>query len=234
MKAMLNDHPAQVTRAALIDLDGTLVDSAPDIAAAVNRMLADIGAPELSLDTVRSFIGGGVPTLLARVLEASGRASDVRLASQLFHLHYHETNGRHGGVYPGVPEGLQALGAAGYRLACVTNKPFALADELLRLSGLDGYFDLLVGGDTVTPMKPAPEPLWYACRKLGADHGSSLLVGDSPVDAAAAEAAGMPLYLVRYGYHAPAVPEELRCRAILDSLAQLPALLEAETAACSS
>jgi phosphoglycolate phosphatase len=234
MNNLLTDLPVMDGRAVLLDLDGTLVDSAPDIAAAVNRMLADLGAPPLPLQKVRSFIGRGVPTLLARVLEASGRAYDARRACQLFHLHYHETNGRHGGVYPGVREGLEALAGAGYPLACVTNKPYGLAEELLRLTGLEAHFELLVGGDTVTPMKPAPEPLWYACRMLGADPIASLLVGDSPVDAAAAQAAGMPVYLMRYGYHAPAVLEELPSRAILDSLAQLPALLQVEMAGCGS
>jgi phosphoglycolate phosphatase len=211
--------------AVLIDLDGTLVDTAPDIAAAVNRMLHDCGVAALPLQTVRSFIGNGVPTLIRRVLAAVDGAIDNEHALALFHRHYEDSNGRHGPVFPGVREGLQALRAAGHRLACVTNKPQAATTVLLEHHGLATWFDLVVAGDTLDRMKPDPAPLLHACRVLDADPARCVLAGDSHVDVAAARAARMPVYIVRYGYPGADGHATMRCDAFIDSLAELPALL---------
>ncbi|MEO8600835.1 MAG: phosphoglycolate phosphatase, partial [bacterium] len=171
-------------RAVLIDLDGTLVETAPDIVAAANRMLDELDAPALPFNTVRSFIGKGVPNLVRCILDVSGISgiSDQQHAQDLFYQHYRDTNGHFGTVYPGVREGLTALKEAGFRLACVTNKPFEFAEMLLQIASLDGYFDILVGGDSIPQMKPAPEPLLHACRVLEASPKNSLMVGDSAVD----------------------------------------------------
>lgn len=203
-------------QAVLIDLDGTLVDSAPDIAEAVNRLLRDAGAAPLDLATVRGFIGNGVPTLIRRVLAASGTELAEREATALFLHHYQLTNGRHGGVFPGVREGLQTLKAAGWRLGCVTNKPQALSTALLALHGLAPWFDIVVGGDTVGRMKPDPAPLLHARRILDAE--DCVFVGDSAVDVAAARAAAMPVLIVRYGYPGPGGHAALRCDRLIDSL----------------
>ncbi len=146
----------------------TLVDSAPDIVEAANRMLADLGSPALPFDTVAGFIGRGVPNLVRRVLETAGLASQVEAAEAvaMFHRHYAETNGRLGSVFPGVEAGLEALRRQGYRLACVTNKPRALAVPLLALTGLSQYLEVLVAGDSIARMKPDPEPLRHACNLL--------------------------------------------------------------------
>jgi phosphoglycolate phosphatase len=206
--------------AVLIDLDGTLVDTAPDIAGAVNRMLQTLGAPALALETVTGFIGNGVPTLLQRVLAASGIAPSQH-ALTLFHRHYADTNGRDSRVFPGVVTGLSRLRDAGYRLACVTNKPQAATTTLLSSSGLAPYFDAVVGGDATPHMKPHAAPLLYACRLLDADPACSVMVGDSSVDVAAARAAGMPVFIVRYGYPGPGGHAAMQGAAFIDSLAHL-------------
>ncbi|WP_265920427.1 phosphoglycolate phosphatase [Cupriavidus nantongensis] len=213
--------------AVLIDLDGTLVDSAPDIVGAASRMLADLGSPPLPFDTVAGFIGRGVPNLVRRVLETAQLDTRVDAvdAVALFHRHYADTNGRLGTVFPGVAAGLAELRREGYRLACVTNKPRALAVPLLAMTGLAAYLEVLVAGDSIAQMKPDPEPLRHACRLLDVDPAHGVLVGDSPVDVQAARSASMPVCLVRYGYAGPGGPAALGPDALIDSLEALPALL---------
>lgn len=214
-------------RAILIDLDGTLVDSAPDIAAAANRMLAELGAPSLPDDTVRSFIGNGVPTLVRRVLAATPCLRDTghALALAMFDRHYGDCNGRHGAPYPGVLQGLGRLHRLGHPLACVTNKPRAHTLPLLDMTGLSRYFGAVVSGDSTPAMKPDPAPLLDACCKLGVEPGHCVMVGDSEADVAAARAAGMPVYIVRYGYHGKGGLAALACDAVIDSLDELPGML---------
>lgn len=203
--------------AVLIDLDGTLLDTAPDIADAVNRMLHALGAPELALESVTSFIGNGVPTLVRRVLAASGVAPSQH-ALNLFNSHYADTNGRDSRVFPGVVTGLSRLRNAGYRLACVTNKPQAPTATLLSSSGLAIYFDAVVGGDATPHLKPHAAPLLHACRLLDANPACSVMVGDSAVDVAAARAAGMPVHIVRYGYPGPGGHAAMHGATFIDSL----------------
>lgn len=216
-------------QAVLIDLDGTLVDSASDIAAAANRMLAGLGAPPLPGDTVRGFIGNGVPTLVRRVLAASPQLPDpdLDLALAAFYRHYSDCNGRHGAPYPGVLQGLATLHRLGYRLACVTNKPQVHTLPLLEMTGLSRYFSAVVSGDATPAMKPHPAPLLKACQMLGVQAERCVMVGDSEVDVAAARAAGMPVCIVSYGYHGKAGLGALRCDAFIDSFLELPALLGA-------
>ncbi len=217
----------------LIDLDGTLVDSAPDIVEAASRMVKELGVPPLPFEMVRGFIGNGVPALVRRVLAATALAPtvDERRAQDLFHHHYADTNGRFGKVFAGVTEGLDALRQAGYRLACVTNKPQAPTAVLLAVSGLAPYFEVVVAGDSIAQMKPHPEPLLHACRAMGTDSALCVLVGDSGVDVAAALAAPMPVYIVRYGYPGPDGHAGMRGAIFIDSLAEMPALLAAAATA---
>jgi phosphoglycolate phosphatase len=221
--------------AVLLDLDGTLVDTAPDIFEAVSRMLRDQGAPPLPFDTIRGFIGNGVAALVRRVVQASrGACLDEALALALFHRHYRDTNGRYGHVFPGVREGLQALRRAGYRLGCVTNKPQGPTAALLHIHALAHCFDVVLCGDSLAQMKPHPEPLLQACRTLHVSPARSVLVGDSHVDVAAAKAAHMPAVIVRYGYPGADGHAAMQCAAFIDSLEDLPAVLEGKTAALSA
>ncbi|ASW03924.1 phosphoglycolate phosphatase [Paraburkholderia aromaticivorans] len=215
----------------LFDLDGTLVDTAPDIVMAANHMLDEFGAAALPFETVSGFIGKGVPNLVRRTLEAAGlnHRVDAESAEAIFHRHYSEGNGHFSQVYPGVEKGLSELARQGYRLACVTNKPVAPAARLLALTGLAGYFEVLVGGDSLAQMKPDPEPLRHACRLLEVEVEQSVMVGDSPIDVAAARAAGIPVYVVRYGYAGPDGAEALTCDGLIDSCAVLPTLLASAT-----
>ena len=225
------DHTNHTHRAVLIDLDGTLVDSAPDIFEAVRRLLLDLNALPLSFDAVRGFIGHGVPTLIRRVLHASSAAHiDDVLALALFQRHYRDTNGRYGDVYPGVRAGLAALQQAGYRLGCVTNKFEEPTAALLDIHGLAPWFEVVVAGDTLDQMKPDPAPLLHACRALHASPERCVLVGDSHVDIAAARAARMPVYIVRYGYPGADGHAGMECDGFIDSLEELPAMLEARMA----
>lgn len=214
-------------KAVLVDLDGTMVDTAPDIVEAVSRMLVEFDTTPLPFTTVSGFIGKGVPNLVRRSLEAAGldRRVDDERALKVFHHHYARTNGRHGRVFPQVETGLAELQRLGYRLACVTNKPKDLAAQLLLMTGLDRYLDVLVAGDSIARMKPDPEPLWHACRLLGVESGNSVLVGDSPVDVTAARAAGLPVFIVSYGYAGPVGAAALACDGLIDSLMAMPAVL---------
>ncbi|SDR47541.1 phosphoglycolate phosphatase [Paraburkholderia fungorum] len=214
-------------RGLLIDLDGTMVDTAPDIAAAANRMLEELDAAPLPLDRVTGFIGNGVTNLVRRTLSASGLSGrcEIGVALPVFERHYANTNGQFGEVFPGVMNGLQQLRRLGYRSACVTNKPQALAAALLTRKGLADYLDVLVAGDTLASMKPSPEPLWHACRLLDIDVAHCTLIGDSPVDVAAARAAGMPVCVVAYGYAGAGGAQALCADALIQTFERLPALL---------
>lgn len=219
-------------QAVLVDLDGTMIDSAPDIAAAVNRMLAQMGAPPLPLQTVRGFIGWGVGHLVRQVLaHAPGVGSaDESGALAMFEHHYLACNGRHSTVFPGVLQGLTMLRGLGYALACVTNKPLPYAEPLLDALGLSPCFDAVACGGPSLPLKPHPALLLAACSRLGLEPAQCVMVGDSGVDASAAGRAGMPVYLVRYGYHNGVAPEAASCNGYIDALDELPALLgQAET-----
>ncbi|MGF6731567.1 phosphoglycolate phosphatase [Paraburkholderia youngii] len=213
--------------AVLIDLDGTMVDTAPDIVAATCLMLKDFGAEPLPSGMVTGFIGNGVRKLVQRSLNAAGLGQHVELehAQHVFERHYAVTNAELGRVYPGVMAGLHALRQHGYRCACVTNKPQVLATALLDKTGLAAHLDGLVAGDTVASMKPSPEPLWHACRLLDAEPERCVLVGDSSVDVAAARAAGLPVFIVSYGYGSASGADMPRCDALIDSFEALPAIL---------
>ncbi len=194
--------------AAIIDLDGTLVDTLGDFEAALNRMLADLQLPPVARAFIERTVGKGSEHLIRRVLaEQIGRPDGAVVgdlyerAWQAYQAHYHAVNGAFSEVYPGVREGLQALRAAGLPLACLTNKPLAFAQALLKAKGLDGYFAQVFGGDSFARKKPDPLPLLKTCEALGTPPARTLMVGDSQNDALAARAAGCPVALVSYGYN---------------------------------
>lgn len=193
-----------VKRAVLLDLDGTLIDTAPDIAAAVNATLATLDCEPLDLACVRSFIGEGIAVFVRRALAARLEAGEVeqKLPAALadFERHYFATNGRFSTPYCGVAEGLHDMRALGWRIGCVTNKPVRFAEPLLACFSLLESIEVVIGGDSTPAKKPDPAPVLEACRRLGVAPADSVLIGDSKHDAHAARAAGVAFLAVPYGY----------------------------------
>lgn len=212
-------------RAAIIDLDGTLLDTVADLAAAANATRADLGLEPLPLELLATFIGKGVEILIHRALAGhiDGRVEQEtwQAGMRSFADHYRRENGRQATLYPQVREGLAALRALGLRLACVTNKPQVFTDQLLAATGLDTEFELVLGGDALERKKPDPLPLLHVCQRFGVAPVEVVAIGDSVNDALAARAAGMPVLAVPYGYN------EGRDVATLDVDAIVATLLEA-------
>ena len=209
--------------AAIVDLDGTMVDTLGDFVVALNLMLEDLSLPPVAADTVARMVGKGSEHLILSVLahvQAPAQESFDRAWARYQH-HYREVNGRHSAVYPGVVDGLQTLRARGLKLACLTNKPTAFAKSLLATKGLDGFFAVTFGGDAFERKKPDPLPLRKACEALGTDPARTLMIGDSSNDARAARAAGCPVVLVRYGYNHGEPIESVDADGFVDSLEAL-------------
>lgn len=217
--------------AVLLDLDGTLLDTAEDIAKALNRALAEMHFASLATAEVRNMIGRGAPVLITRAVAHLGAAVYADGQAQLlerFDFHYdqlHRLKECHSQVYPGVAEGLRELHDMGLRLAVVTNKTRPMAVALLHQLALDPWIDAVVGGDCCGYRKPNPEPLLLACQKIQVDPRAVLMVGDSTNDVAAARAAGIPVVCVPYGYNEGRDPRDLPCDAFIESLTDLPPLL---------
>ncbi|WP_237173467.1 phosphoglycolate phosphatase [Paracandidimonas lactea] len=192
--------------AVLLDLDGTLLDTIPDLADATNAMRESLGMSRLPDDVIATYVGKGTTVLVERALANNPQGigpSAEALAAGLdsFHHHYHTINGRRAALYPGVLEGLQAFQGMGVKLAVVTNKPTEFTLPLLAHCGLAPYFAHVVCGDTCARKKPDPMPLLHACELLGVAPGQALAIGDSVNDAQAAQAAGMAVLAVPYGYN---------------------------------
>ncbi len=210
--------------AVMLDLDGTLLDTIPDLAAAAERMLTGLDLPPCSQEEIRTFVGKGIPNLVERCLRASaGEARAPALQEQalaLFQDVYFEESGRRSSVYPGVLEGLAQFRAMRLRLACVTNKAARFTLPLLEQKGLASWFELVVSGDTLARKKPDPMQLLHICGAFGLAPASVLLIGDSVNDALAARAAGCPVVCVSYGYNEGEDVRNLDCDAIVDSLSE--------------
>jgi phosphoglycolate phosphatase len=209
-------------RAVLIDLDGTLIDSVQDLTAAANAMLAEFDHAPLSVDTVRSYVGRGIANLVQRCF-GDEPAAEGALAA--FRRHYAQSNGLQAQVYPGVVDGLQAMRALGLPLACVTNKAATFVPPLLAATGLAGFFDFLVCGDSVARVKPDPLPLLHACAHFGVNAAEAVMIGDSMNDVRAARAAGCAVICVPYGYSEGRALQPTDCDAIVPSLAAAAQLL---------
>ncbi len=188
--------------AAIVDLDGTLVDTVGDFEVALNLTLADLALPPVDRAFIANTVGKGSEHLLRTTLaRVGGDAARYESAWAHYQRHYRDVNGRHAPVYPGAQAGLERLRAAGLALACVTNKPREFAVTLLERKGLAGYFAEIFGGDSFERKKPDPLPLQRAAAALGSTPARTLMVGDSANDAVAARAAGCPVVLVSYGYN---------------------------------
>jgi len=224
-----------VVKMVMIDLDGTLIHTAPDLADCANRMLADLGRAPFPIETVMTWIGNGVPRLVKRALtgemwgEPESALFDQALA--IFQKHYAEHVADLSRPFPGVVEGLTQLKARGYRLACITNKAEAFTLPLLKNLDLHKYFELILSGDSLPKQKPDPLPLLHACRHFGITPDHGVLVGDSSNDVEAARAAGMPVLCVPYGYNHGHDIREAHPDTVVDSLVEVDSHLELYTGA---
>ncbi|MFJ3047626.1 phosphoglycolate phosphatase [Herbaspirillum chlorophenolicum] len=192
-------------KAAIIDLDGTMLDTAGDFHVAVNRMRAELGLEPLAQETIVNFVGKGTENLMRRVLAVDYAEDEAeqyfKQALDSYTEHYLAINGDFSALYPGVKEGLQAMKDKGLRLACVTNKPVSFTLPLLDKKGLRGFFDVVYGGDSFPKKKPDPMPLLQVCKDFGLAPAQVVAIGDSSNDAQAARAAGCRVLNVPYGYN---------------------------------
>jgi phosphoglycolate phosphatase len=223
--------PPLPVRAVMIDLDGTLLDTIPDLAVAANMMLNELGRPALPEATIRNFVGKGINNLIERTLTNSmdGKPDPdlFKRALPIYDRCYKSVNGKHTTMYAGVQEGLDALRAQGFPLACVTNKSERFTLPLLDYVSISQYFKVVVAGDTLPQKKPEPEPLLHACGKLGVQPHEMLMIGDSMNDAQAARAAGCPVFCVTYGYNEGHDVQTLDVDAIVASLVDaIPLILK--------
>lgn len=216
-------NPQQLD-AAIVDLDGTMVNTLGDFAEALNRMLADLQLPAIAPQAIENMVGKGSEHLIRSVLAHVG-AADVDAAYDQawtrYEHHYLQLNGQFAEVYPGVLEGLQALRARGLRLACLTNKPLSFAQPLLAQKGLAPLFEQVFGGDSFERKKPDPLPLLKTCEALGTSPARTLMLGDSSNDAQAARAAGCPVVLVSYGYNHGQPVRQVDADGFVDALTEL-------------
>lgn len=214
-------------QAILFDLDGTLIDSAPDLALAINHMLKTLGRETFSDDLIRSWVGNGAQVIVKRGL--SGKADyDTDLDPALFEkaldifLRFYADNLCVDTVtYPNVRSTLKLLKAQGYRLVIVTNKPFDLIEPILVGLELTGLFELCLGGDSLPERKPSPLPLLHACEKLSVTPEQCVMVGDSKNDILAANAAKMQSIGLTYGYNYGEDIGEHKPDAVFDDFADI-------------
>lgn len=209
-------------KAVVIDLDGTLLHTAPDLAEAANRMLAELHMPPIEDALLKTYIGNGVTRLIKRVLtrsmDAEPEAELLANAKPVYEKHYAEVVSLHSRPFPDVVEGLQVLKAAGYRMACITNKAERFTVPLLKDTELFDYFEIILSGDSLPRMKPDPMPLMHACEHFGVAPNEMLLIGDSLNDTQAARAAGCQVFCVPYGYNRGGDVRDLDLDAVVDSL----------------
>ncbi len=209
-------------RAVIVDLDGTMVDTAHDFQVAINRMRAEFDLPPLPVQTITDFVGKGSDHLIRGVLSLDWPAQQVGeqldAAMTSYQRHYLAINGDHSQLYPKVLEGLAALQAQELRLACVTNKPIAFAEPLLEKKGLRGFFDIVYGGDSLPRKKPDPAPMLQVCADFQLKPAQVVAIGDSINDALAARAAGCYVLHVPYGYNHGHAIQDVDSDGIVDTL----------------
>ncbi|TKC90892.1 phosphoglycolate phosphatase [Trinickia terrae] len=225
-------------QAAIIDLDGTMIDTADDFTAGLNGMLAQLDAAETSREEVIGYVGKGSEHLIRSVLaprfsaaEAQGRFEE---ALALYQAEYAKINGQSTRLYPDVETGLAAMRDAGLKLACVTNKPRRFAVELLEQYALIGYFAVVLGGDSLPRKKPDPLPMLTACETLGVAPQAAVAIGDSENDALAGRAAGMATLTVPYGYNHGQAIQTIKSDGIVASLFEAANAVSAYNAALNA
>jgi len=214
----------------LIDVDGTLVDSVPDLAYCVDQMMEQLGRPGRGEAAVRNWVGNGVERLVRRALvgqlDGEPDDADFERAYPIFLELYRENTSKRSLLYPGVREGLDWLLSAGYDLGCVTNKAAQFTEPLLKDLGVYDAFDIVISGDTLPRKKPDPLPLLHAAEHFGVAPRDALMIGDSVSDVKAARAAGFGIVCMTYGYNHGQDIREANPDAVLDSMAALEGLLQ--------
>ena len=217
-----NSESPLAIKVIMIDLDGTLLDTAEDLALAANLMLKELGMSEQPTSTIRSYIGKGIQKLVKRTLtgQLDGEPDAALFAKALpiYEHHYANNLSVHTRPYPGVLEGIQAMQKIGFKLACITNKAEAFTLPLLRSTGLYDKFEIILSGDSLPKKKPDPMPLTHICQHFQTAPQQALLIVDSLNDAIAARAAGCHVFCVPYGYNEGRNVYELDCDAIVASL----------------
>ena len=222
---MITDQRLRI-RAIAFDLDGTLLDTIHDLAAAINMMLDRLGLAPLPKETIRVMVGKGIANLVRRAFTASRGAEPTEAqatrALAVYEHCYDSVLGRETTAFPGVTDGLERLASAGFGLACVTNKASRFTRPHLEHAGIAQYFSLVLGGDSLTAKKPDPLPLKHTARHFGVAPNRLLMLGDSLNDTQAARAAGCPVLCVPYGYNEGRPVQSLDCDGIVSSLNELP------------
>ncbi|MCU7938204.1 MAG: phosphoglycolate phosphatase [gamma proteobacterium symbiont of Bathyaustriella thionipta] len=213
----------------LIDVDGTLVDSVPDLAYCVDEMLKAVDMEPHGEAEVRHWVGNGVERLVRRALigKLDGEPDEALFdkAYPIFLELYKENTSKRSCLYPGVKEGIEYLRESGFTLGCVTNKAEAFTHPLLKDLGIFDYFESIVSGDTLEKKKPDPMPLVYSAEKLGVSPEESLMLGDSISDVKAARAAGFQIICMSYGYNHGVDIRDSNPDAVIDSMVELTTLV---------
>jgi len=213
----------------LIDVDGTLVDSVPDLAWCVDTMMTELGRAPHGETLVRDWVGNGVERLVRRALigklNGEPEDADFERAYPLFLELYADNTSKRSCLYPGVREGLDQLKSMNFRLGCVTNKAAQFTEPLLKDLGLYDDFSIVISGDTLTRKKPDPAPLLHAAEFFDCDPANALMIGDSVSDVAAARAAGFKIICMSYGYNHGVDIREAAPDAVVDSFVEVPPLL---------
>ena len=213
----------------LIDVDGTLVDSVPDLAWCVDTMMTELGHAPHGEVLVRDWVGNGVERLVRRALigklNGEPEDADFERAYPLFLELYADNTSKRSCLYPGVREGLDQLKSMNFRLGCVTNKAAQFTEPLLKDLGLYDDFSIVISGDTLTRKKPDPAPLLHAAEFFDCDPANALMIGDSVSDVAAARAAGFKIICMSYGYNHGVDIREAAPDAVVDSFVEVPPLL---------
>ncbi|MGV8899601.1 MAG: phosphoglycolate phosphatase [Burkholderiaceae bacterium] len=216
-------------RAAIIDLDGTMLDTAADFHVAINRMRAEFALAPLGIDSIKEFVGRGTENLIRRVLavdyDLHAIESHFEPAMASYERHYLAINGDYSSLYPDVVAGLEKFRNDGIRLACVTNKPLAFALPLLKKTGLHDYFEIIYGGDSFTKKKPDPMPLLQVFVDFSVAPQQVVAIGDSSNDVQAARAAGCRILNVPYGYNHGQSIQDADTDGIVESLLQAAQLI---------
>jgi phosphoglycolate phosphatase len=219
-------------RAAIIDLDGTMLDTIPDFHVAINGMRAELGLGPITQEQIALMVGKGSENLIRSVLALDWDAARVEAAfaqaMDAYQRHYLSINGNYSTLYPDVIEGLTALKAQGLRLACVTNKPISFTTPLLKLKALSGFFEVVYGGDSLPRKKPDPLPLQTVCADFGLQPAQVVAIGDSSNDAQAARAAGCPVLTVPYGYNHGESIHDIDSDGIVSTLLEAASLIRSQ------